>query len=108
MLNDLKLMLGIDAKDSSLDEKLNLIISTVTARLKALLGGVEPPKEMSHIILEVSIIRFNRIGSEGLSSHTVEGESQVYATDDFDAFSAEIQAFLSKQAEGSRGKVRFL
>ena len=33
--------------------------------------------------MDVSVIRFNKIGSEGLSSHTVEGESLSFAEDDF-------------------------
>lgn len=108
MLNDLKLMLGIDTNDTSIDEKLKLIISTATARLKLLLGGTEPPASMEHIIREVAIIRFNKIGSEGLTSHTVEGENLSFNEDDFAAFTDEIQAFLNSQKENARGKVRFL
>lgn len=106
MLNDLKIMLGID--DTDIDDKLRLIIANVTARLKLLLGGIEPPEDMNHIILEVSIIRFNRIGSEGMSSHSVEGESTSYADDDFNGFTDEIQAFLDMQKNSTRGKVRFI
>ena len=108
MLNNLKMLLGIAADDTSLDKKLLLIISMATARLKILLGGIEPPESMDHIILEVSIIRFNRIGSEGMSSHSVEGESNTFTDNDFAAFSDEIQAFLDTQKESTRGKVRFL
>ena len=108
MLNDLKLMLGIDVYDTDRDDVLKLILSNTTARLKLLLGGVDPPDEMNHIILEVAIIRYNRIGSEGMSSHTVEGESLQYMDSDFSAFSDEIQAFLEQQRESMRGKVRFL
>lgn len=110
MLNDLKLLLGIALDDTSLDEKLKRIISITTARLKLLLGGIEPPESMEHIILEVSVVRFNKIGSEGMTSHTVEGESISFAASDsdFDSFSDEIQAFLDSQKENTRGKVRFL
>lgn len=108
MLKNLKTMLGIATDDTSLDDKLLLIVSMATARLKILLGGIEPPESMDHIILEVSIIRFNRIGSEGMSSHSVEGESNTYSDDDFAAFYDEIQAFLDTQKESKRGKVRFL
>lgn len=106
MLNNLKIFLGIEGTER--DELLNLIIANVTARLKLLLGGVEPPKSMDYIILEVCIMRFNRIGSEGLTSHSVEGETQSFADSDFDAFSDDIQAFLDSQKESTRGKVRFL
>lgn len=105
MLDKLKLMLGIEEAD--LDEKLSLILSGATSRLKILLGGTEPPQEMEHIILDVAIARFNRIGSEGLTGHTVEGESLTFTENDFDQFSDEIQAWLSRNSE-SRGKLRFI
>lgn len=108
MLNDLKLMLGIDAEDSTEDAKLKLIISDATARLKTLLGGIQPPESLNYIIRDVSIIRFNKIGSEGMASHSVEGESLSFAVDDFSGFADDIQAFLDTQKESVRGKVRFL
>ena len=108
MLNELKLLLGIALDDTTEDEKLKLLIATATARLKLLLGGIEPPESMEHIIREVAIIRYNRIGSEGMASHTVEGESQSFADGDFASFADEIQAFLDAQKESARGKLRFL
>ena len=108
MLENLKIMLGIAGNDTALDSRLNLILQTATARLKNLLGGIEPPESMAHIIMEVSIIRFNRIGSEGLSSHSVEVESLSFADSDFSGFADEIQAFLESQESGTRGKLRFL
>lgn len=108
MLEDMKILLGIDSADVSIDPKLKLIISNATARLKLLLGGIEPPEEMEHIILEVAIIRFNRVGSEGMSSHSVEGESNSFGDNDFAAFADEIQAFLYSQKDSTRGKLRFL
>lgn len=106
MLDNLKMMLGID--DAEQDVKLNLILSNTKARLKLLLGGIEPPEEMNHIVLDVAIMRFNRIGSEGLASHSVEGESLTFSEHDFDGFANEIQAWLASQKENKRGKVRFL
>lgn len=85
MLEKLKIMLCFE--DSTQDEKLMLILDSVESRLRLLLGGADPPDEMEHIIIEVAIIRFNRIGSEGLASHNVEGETQSYASaNDFAPF----------------------
>jgi hypothetical protein len=107
MLENLKMLLGLE-NDESKDDLLNLLIKLVTARLSLLLGGIEPPEEMEHIIIDVAIARFNKIGSEGLSSHSVEGETMSFTNDDFEGFSAEIQAFLDGQKENTRGKVRFI
>ena len=108
MLKDIKLLLGIPLDDTDLDAKLNLILDMATARLKTLLGGIEPPVSLEHIIVDVAVKRYNRIGSEGMTSHTVEGESQNFVDSDFDEFAAEIQAFLDSQSDSKRGKVRFL
>ena len=110
MLSNLIILLGLNESelDDAMKAKLNLIISGATARLKLLLGGAEPPEEMNHIILDVSAARFNRIGSEGLTGHTVEGESLSFADNDFSQFSDEIQAWLEQQTESKRGKLVFL
>lgn len=111
MLNNIKTLLGFDsnADNAELDKKLNVIISITQSRLKILLGGVEEvPASMEYIIVEVSIIRYNKIGSEGLDNHTVEGESLTFTDDDFAAYAREIQAFLESQKESARGKLRFL
>ena len=106
MLDEMKLLLDLDETD--LDNKLNLLLNSTKARLKMLLGGIDPPDEMEHIIVEVAIIRFNRIGSEGISNHTVEGESLSYNENDFAGFADEIQAFLDSQETSRKGRVRFL
>lgn len=107
MLENLKLMLGLGA-DADKDALLKLIISQTTSRLKILLGGLEPPEELDYIILNVSVVRFNRIGSEGYSSHTVEGESQTFSVSDFEGYMDEIEAFLARQKESTIGRMVFL
>lgn len=108
MLEDIKTLLGIT--DTALDSKLNLIITLTTARLKILLGGVDSiPENLKYIVTEVSIIRFNRIGSEGLSSHSIEGESLAFVDDDFAGYSSEIQAYLDKtDCTAQKGDFMFL
>jgi hypothetical protein len=108
MIEEIKVMIGVDLNDHSLDEKLNWIMEASTSRLKVLLGGIEPPEELKHIIVEVSIKRFNRIGSEGMSSISVEGESNSYNSNDFDEFANEIQEYLDSKKDYEKGRLRFL
>lgn len=106
MLESIKLLLGLESNDR--DDLLKLIISSATARLKVLLGGIEPPESLGYIIIDVSVRRFNRIGSEGMTSHTVEGESLSFSENDFAGYEDDIQAYLDTQKESARGRVRFL
>ena len=108
MLKDIKLLLGIPEDETSLDATLNLILASTTSRLKALLGGLDPPAELNYIITDVAVIRFNKLGSEGLSSHSVEGESLSFSDDDFAGYRDDIRDYLDRQKEARKGKVRFL
>lgn len=104
MLAVIKTILGF--KDDTNDELLNAIISLTTARLLLLIGATgDVPESLQYIVVEVTIARFNRIGSEGLNSHTVEGESMSWSDGDFEPFENDIRNYL---AENGKGKVRFL
>ena len=106
MLEEIKIILGI--ADNALDSQLNIIITNATARLKMRLGGIDVPESLNYVVTEVSVKRFNRIGSEGITSHTVEGESMSFSDDDFAEFAGDIQAYLDSVAAAKKGKVRFL
>lgn len=108
MLEDIKELLGIEEDDTTINTKLNIILEATKNRLKVLLGGLEVPDQLDYIVTDVSIMRFNRIGSEGLSSHSVEGESLSFANNDFEPYMEDIQSYLNTQKEVTKGKVRFL
>lgn len=108
MLEDIKELLGIGEDDTSMNSKISIIVLATKSRLKVLLGGLDVPDTLNYIVTDVSIMRFNRIGSEGLSSHTVEGESLSFSNNDFEPYIDDIQAYLDSQKENKKGKVRFL
>lgn len=105
MLDQVKSLLGLS--DESQDEKLRSVITLTSARLASLLGVKDVPEEMQYIAIEASIRRFNRIGSEGMSSHNVEGESISYKDNDFADFMDDIAAWR-KQNENPVRRLRFL
>lgn len=109
-LNTLKGLLGFtkDQGNADLDANLTWILESARERLKILLGGTDPPDNLQYIIIEVAIIRYNKIGSEGLNSHSVEGESLSFTDNDFAGYMDEIEAYLDAQADTQRGRVRFL
>lgn len=112
MLSTIKSMLDIQGTD--LDGKLTTIIDMTESRLRVLLGGVKSvpdvPDVLDYVVMEVAIKRFNRVGSEGLASHSVEGESMAWEEDDFKPFLGDIQDYLSTLDEPStyKGRVKFI
>lgn len=106
-LREVKTLLGL--QDNGRDDLLEVVIQSVMDRLGILLGGVDTiPDNLAYIVTEVAVIRYNRIGSEGMSSHSVEGESISYTDNDFSAFMAEIEAWRDEQKGTKRGRVRFI
>lgn len=112
MLEKILILLGLDSPTQAMTDKLETIIGMTEQRLAFLLGipvnGI--PTELSYIVVEVTIARFNRIGSEGVSSHTVQGESLSWTDDDFKPYMDDIQEWLNAQDEvnTTRGRVRFI
>lgn len=104
MLDDVKNLLGIT--DTDRDSLLNTIIRMTQSRLKILIAADDIPERLEYIITEVTVARFNRIGSEGTSSHTVAGESMSFTDDDFQPYADDIQAYLSSTS--AKAKVVFL
>lgn len=109
MLEEIKTVLGFsDAPGGTVDPILKVLIKTVTARLLVLIGATEVPEALQYIITEVVIARYNRIGSEGVASHGVSGETMQWNDDDFTPYQKDIDAYRLSQASERKGKVRFL
>lgn len=109
MLDEIKIILGItDESSNTVDPILKALIKTVTARLLVLAGVTEVPDALRYIVTEVVIARYNRIGSEGVSSHGVSGETMQWSDDDFTPYQKDIDAYRLSQAAERKGKVRFL
>lgn len=108
-MEDLLELLDLQDAGDEQRKKLQTIMDITSDRLKVKLGTDEVPSQLSYIVTEVSIIRFNRIGSEGLSSHTVEGESLNFSGDDFMPYESDIQAWIDENKGTSRrGRIRFI
>lgn len=113
VLDKLKTMLGIDVEDALLDDKLNIILENSQSMLLSFLPEDinQVPDELAYIVLELAIIRFNRVGNEGMKAYSQEGESITYGTgeEDIEPFMPAINAYLAaKGDEATKGKVRFL
>ncbi|KGX88005.1 phage head-tail connector protein [Pontibacillus litoralis] len=108
ILDNMKIVLGIN--DELQDKALEIIIANTTAHLKLWLKQYTDlttiPEELNFIIEELSISRFQRRGSEGMKSESVEGHSVTYKEDDFAPYLSILSAYIPKQEE-KKGRVVF-
>ena len=81
MINKVKILLGITDND----ELLNEIIEITEYKILNYINKKILPAELEFILIELVISRFNRIGSEGIASESVDGKSVSYE-DDFNNY----------------------
>lgn len=104
MLNRIETLLGISGSDQVYE-----IYQMTLGRLQQRLGVEQIPTELEWIVVEVSVARYNRIGSEGASSHHVEGEIMSWeSADDFAPYEKDIKDWMIAQEGATEGVVRFL
>lgn len=108
MLEKIKKLLGIN--DKLQDEVLEIIIENIEGHLTYLLGK-EVPLNLQFIITEISVMRFNRLGAEGMKSELVEGHRTDFhdPEKDFQPYLSIIDKEVDKEPEEpKRGKVMFI
>lgn len=91
-LANIKLLLGLEDKNDR-DALLLAIVNNIENRLKVLLGKTTVPTELSFIVEEIAIVRYNRRGGEGFASESVEGHSITYNDNDFSSYLKIIDKF---------------
>lgn len=66
------------------------------------------PDALAAVVVEIVLARYNRIGSEGTSSHNVDGEAMAWSVeDDFKPYKAEIEDYADSVRKVP-GRLRFL
>lgn len=88
-----------------------VIYNNIAERLLHRLEATEIPLQLEYIVDEATIRRFNRIGSEGMKSESVEGHSVTYIDgDELAPYESVIKGYLDSLDEDGRklGVVYFL
>lgn len=93
MLDSLKLILNVYDQDDLLIEVLTLC----SQKLLAYVNETVLPQQLEWIVVELAVQRFNRIGSEGLSSESVDGGSSTYIADELAPFYTYLDDYISTQ-----------
>ena len=91
--------------------QVEVIYNNIAERLLHRIKDTEIPLELEYIVDEATIRRFNRIGSEGMKSESVEGHSVTYIDgDELEPYESVIVAYLEALLpdERKKGVVYFL
>lgn len=91
--------------------QVEVIYNNIAERLLHRIKATEIPLGLEYIVEEATIRRFNRIGSEGMKSESVEGHSVTYLDgDELAPYESAIVAYLEALLpdERKKGVVYFL
>lgn len=110
VLETVKNLIFIDGEAAPEREKLlETVIDLTEKKLLSRIGEESVPPSLDYIVAEVAVIRFNRIGSEGMAREAQDGRTIEFNADDFAAYNGVIDAYLADKADGpGKRKVRFL
>ena len=100
LLNRIKTLLQINDNDELIYE----IVEITKEKILNYINKEELPKELEFILVELSIQRYNRIGSEGISSESVDGKSVSYE-DDFENYKQYLDDYLLKTGQNKGFKL---
>ena len=91
LLNRVETLLGVFDNSNLVNE----IIELTKEKILNYINEDELPRELEFILVELSIQRYNRIGSEGIASESVDGKSVSYE-DDFEAYKPHLNFYMLK------------
>lgn len=83
-------------------EQLKIIVDMQWEALQAKIIGSSVPKELEYIVVETSIARYNRLGSEGLTSEGIDVITQSFTEDLFEPYINDILRYNSKASSPSK------
>ena len=93
LLNRIKTLLNIEGNENLIYEIVNITESKILNYINA----IEMPKELEFVLIELSVQRFNRIGSEGIASENVDGKSVSY-DDDFIGYKHYLDDYITRNS----------
>lgn len=111
MIDEIKTLLSIPATNTDNDTLLNQIIAMVEKRILFRMNETVLPNELSWIVVEATVIRFNRLGDEGFSQKSLEGNSSTIQSEDIlTPFYSYIDEWKESQKETKKNpkRIRFL
>ena len=104
-VQDIKTLLLLPADNTKRDSVIAKLLSNVEKQLKALIKNETIPDDLSFVVEEITVIRFRRLGSEGMNTESVEGHSVTYNLDDFKPYAQILVDHIPKSDDWIPGEV---
>lgn len=104
ILSEVKLSLGLSSSDK--DELLLSLIDRWEQRVLNHINEKQLPAELEYIVTELTIARYNQLGSEGLNSENSDGVNISYNTNLLSLYTKDLDKWIKDNKIQSNSRVR--
>ena len=106
-LDYIKILLGLEDDDSQ-DEVLTVLLTNAVSTINVYLGVTELPQELGFIAEQLAVIKFNKLGSEGIQTEKIDVLSTTYQADELASFKAILDSYKANNNLATTKRVKFL
>ena len=100
LLNRIKTLLNIEGNENLIYE----ITELTKSKILNYINEAELPLELEFVLVELTVQRYNRIGSEGIASESVDGKSVSYE-DIFENYKPYLDDYISRNGKSKGYKL---
>ena len=100
-LDNIKILLSL-TEDNSQDEILTVLLSNAVYTIMLYLGVNEMPQELNFIAEQMTVVKFRRIGAEGIDTEKIDVLSTKYIADDLKPFISMLDRYKDNNLGGRR------
>lgn len=99
-LNKIKTLLSLT--DNSKDEILTVLISNAMSTVCTYIGVDILPNELEFVVEELTVVKYRRLGAEGIETEKIDVLSTKYVVDDLNPFKTILDQYIDKKMSGRR------
>lgn len=100
-LDNIKILLSL-TEDDSQDEILTVLLNNAAYTIMLYLGVNEMPQELNFIAEQMTVVKFRRIGAEGIDTEKIDVLSTKYIADDLKPFISMLDRYKDNNLGGRR------
>ena len=100
-LDNVKVLLSL-TDDSSQDKLLTVLLNNAVSTIILYLGVEDIPDELTFIAEQMTVIKYRRIGAEGIDTEKIDVLSTKYIADDLKPFISMLDRYKDNNLGGRR------
>jgi hypothetical protein len=91
--------------DNSKDELLAILINNAMHTVCTYIGANELPNELTFVVEELTVVKYRRLGAEGIDTEKIDVLSTKYVVDELNPFKTILDQYIDKKMHGRKLKM---